>query len=191
MARYYILSNGQKYKVSMSDITDYTIMDKPAEDIIHYTVNVSKNTISAQIINPSQHTLYLISQGRCFLGINKKMTHKWCFYGNPGYGKETIYRLGQRERHPYWAKSDTFVKIKDVNDITISFNIGDIDYQDISYLNDVSDYYKDPQRENYYIIFKPILISAVPIKNRIYIRNPNARVYSTNSQETTLTYNRE
>ena len=80
MAKYYILSNGQKYKVSMSDVTDYTTMDSlPTEDIIHYTVNLDEGewegTISAWIENPSQHTLYLIEQGRCFITVNVRGFH--------------------------------------------------------------------------------------------------------------------
>lgn len=161
------------------------------EDTIVYTVNTSNNTINAKIVKPSQHTLYLISQGRCYLGINQKMTHKWCFYGSPAYGRETIYRLGQRKRHPYWAKASTFIKITDVNNITISFNTGEGQYQDIGYLNSASDYYKDPQRGSYYITFKPILVSANINNNWIKWKYPNTRVYSTKSNETTLTYNRE
>lgn len=46
------------------------------KDIIIYTVDANTGIIYAKIANPSQHTMHLISQGRCFLGLNKKMTHE-------------------------------------------------------------------------------------------------------------------
>ena len=62
------------YKITMSDGFDYR--PKEDKDIIIYTVDEENQVINARIENPSQHTLYLISQGRCYLGINRKMTHK-------------------------------------------------------------------------------------------------------------------
>lgn len=44
MAKYKVLINGQRYKVSMSDVTDYTIKDNnPTEDIIKYRVELNED----------------------------------------------------------------------------------------------------------------------------------------------------
>ena len=182
--KYKVMIGDQPYRVAMSDGEFYRI--EHDKDIIIYTVDEDEQVIHARIENPSQHTLYLISQGRCFLGINQKMTHKWSFYGNPGYGRTHIYRLGQRQRHPYWTKRDYFVKVTSLDDIQIPYATDDVAYKSIWYLNEVADYFEEPERFNYYITFKPILVSGAARNNNIYITYPNTRVYSTNSKETTL-----
>jgi len=75
MARFTTFINGQRYRISMSDVSDYYYQDKsPIEDIIHYEVELQEGewygTIHAWIENPSQHTLHLIERNRCYITIN-------------------------------------------------------------------------------------------------------------------------
>lgn len=74
------------YKDDKCNVNMYTL----PEDTITYSVNLQDNTIHARIANPSQHTLYLISQGRCYLWLDTKMTKKWSRYrGTYTYGPGT------------------------------------------------------------------------------------------------------
>ena len=199
MARYTVFINGQRYRISMSDVSDYYYQDEnPIEDIIHYEVEWeegdSNGTIYAWIENPSQHTLHLIEQGRCYLCLNKKMTHKWSRYrGRNSYGPD-YSRFGwqrglQRQNHPYWKAGTVFVPITDVENIVLSFPADEWNYSNVWYLNDVSNYFEDPLRTEYYIEFKPILVSTGI--HEPYQCSPCVRPYQTKTKVTRLTIQRE
>ena len=88
--RYKIVINNKPYKVYFSDVKNYYVKgEKFSEDVIHYTIELnegdSQGIIYARIENPSQHTRYLISQGRCFITINCRN-----FIGHSGVGYHTI-----------------------------------------------------------------------------------------------------
>ena len=63
--KYKVMIGDQPYRVAMCDGEFYKVeYDK---DVIVYTVDMENQVINARIENPSQHTLYLINQGRCYL----------------------------------------------------------------------------------------------------------------------------
>ena len=87
---YKVMIGDQLYKIAMSSGEFYkTEYDR---DVIVYTVDEDELVIHARIENPSEHTLYLISQGRCYLWLDTKMTRKWNRYR--GY-----YSEGPDQRH--------------------------------------------------------------------------------------------
>ena len=83
--KYKVMINGQAYKISMSDEADY--VPKDDKDVIIYTIDEDNQVIHARIENPSQHTLYLINQGRCFVTINCRNFIGHSGVGYHGYGE--------------------------------------------------------------------------------------------------------
>lgn len=103
--KYKVMIDGQPYNVYFSDVNDYYLKDEnPSEDIIHYSIELndgdSQGTIYAHIENPSQHTKYLISQGRCFITINCRN-----FIGHSGVGYHIARQWDSndpRKTNPNW-----------------------------------------------------------------------------------------
>ena len=198
--KYKILINGQEYKVSMSDANDYIVANEsePIEDIIDYWVDEENLKIHASIRNPSQHTLYLISQGRCYLWLDTRMTRKIPKYRGTytyGPGSRTNWKRGlQRKYHPYWVKTDYGyrVQINDMNNIILPFSTGEGMNLNVYQLNYVSDEIQDPIRTEYYLLFKPILVSVGIHFDSEYTPAciPNVRSYQTHSKVTKLTIQR-
>lgn len=192
--KYKVLINGQLYKVAMSDITDYVV--KEDKDVIVYTVDEDNQEIHARIMNPSQHTLYLIEQGKCFLWLDTKMTKKWSKYRGTytcGPCTRTNWKRGlQRIYHPYWAKTLThYAQVTDINNIVLDFPIDDYSYHNVWFLNYVADYCQDPPRTEYYFDIKPILVSVGNPDRDIWVTLPNIRSYQTHSRVTRITIQRD
>ena len=211
MAKYYILSNGHKYRVSMSDATDYTMMDNlPTEDIIHYTVNLDEGeregTISAWIENPSQHTLYLIEQGRCSIAINYKRVKPnsaigyHCYYWDSEIRRNIAHSSGlgrgRYRFHRHWSlASNRAIKVVDYTNIEIPFTYSNSWGNVINFLNCNwylkwwSEHYQNPELDEFYFDIRLSLLSnQTPQAWMPYDGAELQRTYQSKSKITRLTF---
>jgi len=192
MAKYKVMIGSQKYTISLSDVTDYEPIDEyPAEDAIKYTVEFDDDwngTIYAHIERPSQHTLYLISQDRCYITINCRNFRGHGPVGNHMYdwsaGQEHTSGRGRGAYyfHKHWStcldsssllNNDIPIKVTDVDNIEIPFHYqiskhheqwGDYywstNVHGYSSLEHYSDYYGEPERDSFYFDFRLALLSC-------------------------------
>lgn len=107
-------------------VGDEEFMVTEQQDRISFTVDEDNCTITAKIENPSDHTKYLISQGRCYIAVNCRAggkRGKIYTQNNPRHG---LGRVGYRF-HPYWAVNNgsfaRWVNVTNVNQsVTLTYN---------------------------------------------------------------------
>ncbi len=120
MAKYKIMIGNQQYQIKMSDSNKYILNHEIKYDYIHLTFNPDYQTIHVSIINPSQHTQYLLSQQRLGIYICKHLCatnghihQSYKYAGISGYIKEKTdsgvihYRKKQPTRilkYPKWSR---------------------------------------------------------------------------------------
>lgn len=221
MARYTVFINGQRYRISMSDVSDYYYQDEsPMEDIIHYEVELEEGewngTIYAWIENPSQHTLHLIEQNRCFITLNCRnfkghgprgyhMYGKWDpedprkkpewndMSHSSGLGRGS-YRFHKKWSvcHDNWSllNSSRMIQVIDPNDIEIPiyFNPSHINLAGYRNVRYYSETYKNPYLYSYYFDFRLALLTACQQDTSRWLDTANCRVYQTQSKITRLTF---
>lgn len=184
------------------------------EDVIHYTINLNEGakegTITARIENPSQHTLYLIEQGRCFITINCKN-----FIGHSGIGyhsyspengiahKSGLGR-GSYRFHKHWSICTNVgsllnnyapIKVTDPTNIEIPIHFqlsqNQWDFKNVKgycALQCHSDKYSEPYRNEFYFDIRLALLTACQIDTSQWADNSRMRVYQTHSPITRITF---
>jgi len=153
-------------------------------DIVVYSINQSYGdiTITARIERPSAHTLYLISQGRCYLDFDYRVT--------AGSYRNHAGKYGKQWRRCLWA-----TKVTNPNSITIDCTIGEgqttrgkrytinsewRNFENIYGILTMAENHDDLP-EGWYVDIRPILIS---VGNSSYSSNAlcictNCRPYKT------------
>ena len=214
MGKYKILVNGQQYKISMSDVTDYYAAHEsgPTEDIIHYSIEIDEDnphqgTIYAEIENPSQHTLYLIEHDRCYIAINCRNYH--------GHGPEGNHMFGTSHRkviahssglgrssyrfHKHWSIcgedgwlsiSSELTPVQNYQDIEIpiKFNNSWGNVGGYSRLFDWASTYKNPERKTFTFNIRLALLSYQRPREWDWPNHQMMRVYQSKSKVTQIAF---
>lgn len=125
MAKYYVLSNGQKYKVRDLGY-QYVFGENHQEDIVHLKFDKQNGKFLASIEKPSQHTQYLFNQGKLgFAIIRRNCARKW-------------HRKNHREKlrshtHARWSRlRNHYILVNDLNHIEMSLKKLDGSFRPVS-----------------------------------------------------------
>lgn len=108
--KYKVYSGNQKYIIETSDENKYIIHNAEPLDLINLSFNAENQSFNIKILNPSNHTKYLLSHGRLGVFLCKRLCterghihQSHAYEGVSGQGPGYI-KVKDNEGYPYWRR---------------------------------------------------------------------------------------